>query len=67
MKKVLKQIEIQNPYIGAITSKEGLEESFRQNCIPNEFINYTVENYFEFLQQRRYLMAQKIKEYYFSL
>lgn len=67
MKKVLDQIDNQDPYIGAITTKEGLEESFRQNCIPNEFINYTVENYFEFLQQRRYLMAQKIKEYYFSL
>lgn len=67
MKKVLEQIETQNPYIGAITSKEGLEESFRQNCIPNEFANYTVENYFEFLQQRRYLIAQKIKEYYFNL
>lgn len=67
MKKVLDQIDNQDPYIGAITTKEGLEESFRQNCIPNEFINYTVENYFEFLQQRRYLMAQKIKEYYFNL
>ena len=67
MKKVLDQIDNQDPYIGAITTKEGLEESFKQNCIPEEFVNYTVENYFEFLQQRRYLMAQKIKEYYFSL
>lgn len=67
MKKVMDQIGNQDPYIGAITTKEGLEESFKQNCIPEEFVNYTVDNYFDFLHQRRYLMAQKIKEYYFSL
>lgn len=67
MGKVLEQIENQNPYIGAITTKKGLEESFKQNCIPKEFVCYTVDDYFDFLKQRRYLMAQKIKEYYFSL
>lgn len=67
MKKVLDQIDNQDPYIGAITAKEGLEESFKQNCIPEEFVNYTVDHYFDFLHKRRYLMAQKIKEYYFSL
>lgn len=67
MKKVLDQIHNQDPYIGAITTKEGLEESFKQNCIPEEFVNYTVNHYFDFLHKRRYLMAQKIKEYYFSL
>ena len=67
MKKVLDQIDNQDPYLGAITTKEGLEESFKQNCIPEEFVNYTVNHYFDFLHKRRYLMAQKIKEYYFSL
>ena len=67
MKKVLDQVDNQDPYIGAITTKEGLEESFKQNCIPEEFVNYTVNHYFDFLHKRRYLMAQKIKEYYFSL
>lgn len=67
MKKILTQIDNQNPYIGAITTKKGLEESFEQSCIPEDFINYTVDNYFDFLHKRRYLMAQKIKEYYFSL
>lgn len=41
MKKVLDQIDNQDPYIGAITTKEGLEESFKQNCIPKEFVCYT--------------------------
>lgn len=59
MKKVLDQIDNQDPYIGAITTKEGLEESFKQNCIPEEFVNYTVDHYFDFLHKRRYLMAQK--------
>lgn len=67
MKKVVDQIDNQDPYIGAITTKEALEESFKQNCIPEEFVNYTVDHYFDFLHKRRYLMAQKMKEYYFSL
>lgn len=60
MKKVLDQIDNQDPYIGAITTKEALEESFKQNCIPEEFVNYTVDHYFDFLHKRRYLMAQKM-------
>ena len=42
-------------------------ESFEQNCIPQDFINYTINDYKQFLEQRRILMAQKIKDYYFNL
>ena len=42
-------------------------KSFRQSCIPEEFVNYTIDDYKKFLEQRRLLMAQKIKDYYFNL
>ena len=67
MAKVLKQIETKEPTIGGIIEKEELMESFEQNCIPQDFINYTINDYKQFLEQRRILMAQKIKDYYFNL
>ena len=44
-----------------------LNETLKQNCIPKEFINYSIENYKLFLEKRRILMSKKIKEYYFNL
>lgn len=67
MAVVLKQIENKEPTIGGIVDKEDLMESFKQNCIPEEFVNYTIDDYKQFLEQRRLLMAQKIKDYYFNL
>ncbi len=52
---------------GSITETEMLEENLRQNCIPTEVVNMTYENYPEFLEKRRKLMAKKIKEYYYDL
>lgn len=67
MSKVLEQIATKKPYIGGIITQEELEESFKQTCIPQEFINYDVNNYQEFLEKRRILMAKKIKEFYTGL
>ena len=53
--------------IGSIVDKETLKENLLLNCIPKGFDNMTVENFDEFLKQRRVLMAKKIKEYYYSL
>lgn len=53
--------------IGSIDDKSLLEDNLRINCIPTGFENMIVENFDEFLKQRRILMAQKIKEYYYSL
>ena len=44
-----------------------LKENLRQNCVPEGFESMTIEDYSQFLEKRRVLMAQKIKEYYFSL
>lgn len=67
MSKVLEQIATKQPYIGGIITQKELEETFQQTCIPQEFINYDVSNYQEFLEKRRVLMSNKIKEYYQSL
>ena len=67
MSKVLEQIQTKQPYIGGIVTEEELKESFRQTCIPEEFVNYDVNNYQEFLGKRRVLMANKIKEFYQGL
>jgi len=53
--------------IGTITDKNQLLENLNTNCIPPEIVNMTVADYQSFLEQRRRLMAQKIKRYYQSL
>ena len=53
--------------IGSILDREVLEENLRINCIPQGFSKMSIENFDDFLKQRRILMAQKIKEYYYSL
>lgn len=53
--------------IGSIIDKELLNQNLKINCIPDGFENMTVNDFDEFLKQRRILMANKIKEYYYSL
>lgn len=52
---------------GGITDIEELKQNLSAHCIPESIFEMTVENYDEFLTERRKLMAQKIKKYYFSL
>ncbi len=49
---------------GGITKRDELLENFAMNCIPTGMENRAVEDYDEFLELRRKLMARKIKEYY---
>lgn len=67
MQKVMDQINGGKLIIGGINSTEMLYDSFEQNCIPKEFVNYDIDHYQEFLEKRRVLMAQKIKDFYFNL
>lgn len=64
---ILEQCSGGSIHYGGITSKEELEKNFTMNCIPLDVKNLLSENYDEFLIERRKLMAQKIKEYYYSL
>ncbi len=65
--RVKKQIDTKVADIGAIVDGDRLMENFRQNCIPETIFEMTIDSYPEFLEQRRTLMANKMKEYYFGL
>lgn len=67
MLEVGRQCDSKNASIGSIVDKEVLEENMRINCIPRSFSSMTVDDYDNFLKQRRKLMAEKIKDYYYSL
>lgn len=64
---ILEQCESKNPTIGNITEKEALTANLAENAIPEEIVNMTVEDYDDFLRQRRILMANMIEEYYKAL
>ena len=49
---------------GGIASLDSLEENMRQNCIPKSVFEMSLDDYPEFLAQRRRLMAEKIRNYY---
>lgn len=53
--------------ITGIASQEALLKNLTQHCIPSGIMDIDVNGYQSFLADRRKLMAQKIKEYYFSL
>ena len=61
------QISESNQTVSGISSKEQLFENLKMNCVPTEIMNMGIDDYSEFLNMRRKLMAQKIKDYYFSL
>lgn len=54
-------------YFGDISNIEGLKSNLKVNCIPEGIFSMGVEDYEDFLIQRRKLMAQKIKAYFESL
>ena len=54
-------------YNSEIENKNDLMINLKENAIPEEVINYDINNYEVFLEKRRELMAQLIKEYYYSL
>ena len=65
--EALRQCEGEERKVGTILDKIELENNLRANSIPVGIENMSAEHYFEFLQQRRVLMAQKIRAYYRAL
>lgn len=53
--------------LGEITSAQDLETNVRMNAIPDSIRAATAESYSAFLKERRFRMAQVIKDYYFAL
>jgi hypothetical protein len=66
-KILFEQCETKVLKYGNITDQEILRENLEENCIPENIVSMSVENYDEFLLERRKLMAKKIKEYYYKL
>ena len=52
---------------GAITDLNQIKDNFAMHCIPVGTENKNIDHYEEFLQERRKLMAKKIKKYYWKL
>ena len=52
---------------GGITKRKELEENLRMSCLPVELLDGGFTDYDEFLNERRNLMAQKIKTWFQSL
>ncbi|MBR0404441.1 MAG: DUF262 domain-containing protein [Eggerthellaceae bacterium] len=54
-------------YFGDISDEQTLMENLAENCIPEDIFFMTGDDYDRFLDERRGLMAKKIKEYFLSL
>ena len=67
MEKILSDIDGQKMSLSSIKSREALQENLAANCIPDNISTLTHESYAQFLEQRRKLMAEKIRRYYESL
>jgi len=52
---------------GGISTMRTLNKNLAMNAIPKSIFEMEFEDFEQFLEERRTLMAQKIKEYYFSL
>lgn len=65
--EVLEQCHTGKLKYGAINEVHDLHDNLKHNCIPQSVFTMTIDDYQEFLVERRKLMAEKIKKYYHSL
>ena len=65
-KTVREQCKNGEAHYGGITDVGQLNANFAEHCIPQE-IEMSLENYDDFLRERRKLMAVKIRDYYRNL
>ena len=63
----LKQCQTKVAECGSIIDEAQLYKNLADNCIPNDVFEMGHEQYGTFLEQRRTLMAKKIRKYYESL
>lgn len=64
---IREQIDKDTPLISGISSEDELLANLRQNSVPSEIMEMSFEDYSDFLNLRRRLMSQKIREFYFGL
>jgi hypothetical protein len=61
------QVQGGAPKYGGITDADALRTNLRMSCIPEALLNGDIPGYDDFLEQRRQLMAQRMKTYFESL
>jgi hypothetical protein len=67
MQEVLAQCNGGPVRYGGITNLAQLWQNLAANSIPESVCTMTVDDYDDFLEERRYLMAQKMRDYYGKL
>ena len=64
---IINQIKTRKTIYGGITDREELYRNLEMNCIPKSILTMDINNYEEFLNDRRHLIADKIRVYYNKL
>jgi hypothetical protein len=64
---VMEQISSGNLHLSGINNIDDLKANLASNCVPFEIVDMGIDSYHDFLSKRRKLMAEKIRNYYFSL
>lgn len=67
LQDVTAQIENGKLRLGGITDRQALEANFHANAVPLDLGTKGVNDYPAFLEERRYLMAQKLRAFYNTL
>ena len=65
--QILEQCRTKDARIGNITDEDELMRNLAENAIPSRVVEMTVEDYDDFLAERRKLMAEVIEKYYKAL
>jgi len=64
IKELISQCNTKNLKYGGINNLDDLVENFKMHCIPITILENNDIDYLNFLQERRKLMAQKIRKYF---
>lgn len=67
MSKMLEQVIGGDQAFGGISSLDDLLLNLEENCVPEDLFEMNETNYLDFLEMRRKLMAEYIRDYYYSL
>jgi hypothetical protein len=64
---VTTQMQDNNKQVSGLSTHQELLDNLRMNAVPIEIMQMSIDDYNDFLNSRRKLMATKIKEYYHTL
>ena len=67
MGKMKQQVAGEGSFYGGITDMDDLKANLAENCVPEGFMDMDIFDYQVFLDMRRNMMAQYIREYYEGL